>query len=102
MKLELYRSAKYSVLHHTEIDEELLLNSNKEECVDARCLLVSCLSKCGLKDADIAELTHLTRAGVCKLRNSFSRRGNRMFIILWKRICSDVDSYMKQGENEVL
>ena len=102
MKLELYRSAKESVLRHTEVDEDLLLSSNREDVVDARCLLVCALAKCGLKDADISELTHPTRAGVCKLRNSFSMRGNRMFLIEWKRICSDVETYMKQSDNEVL
>ena len=102
MKLELYRSAKESVLRHTEVDEDLLLSSNREDVVDARCLLVCVLAKCGLKDVDIAELTSLSRAGVCKLRNSFSMRETRMFSILWKRICADVEMNMKQADNEVL
>ena len=102
MKHKLYEQVKNSVLYHCEISDETLMNSNREDVVDARCLLVCALSKCGLKDADIAELTPLTRAGVCKLRNSFSMRGNRMFLIEWKRISSDVDSYMKQADNEVL
>ena len=102
MKHELYNQAVACVLKHTEIDKEILLKSHREEVVDARCLLVCALAKNGLKDADIAELTNLTRACVCKLRNSFTSRGTRMFLILWKRICSDIDSYMLQTDNEVL
>lgn len=102
MKLELYRSVKDSVLRHTEVDGDLLLSSNKEDVVDARCLLICVLAKCGMKDAEIADLTSLTRAGVCKLRNSFSMRETRMFSILWKRICADVEMNIKQADNEVL
>ena len=102
MKHELYNATKDSVLSHTEVDESMLLICNKEECVDARCLLVCALSKCGLKDAEIASLTSLTRPCVCKLRNSFAARNTRMFLILWKRICADMDAYMLRTYNESL
>ena len=92
MKHELYNAAKDSVLKHTEVDETMLLNSNKEECVDARCLLICYLSKVGMTDTEIAELTGLTRQGVGKLKASFdARRMKKMFFILWKRIVNELE-----------
>lgn len=91
MKRELYEQAKDSVLKHTEVSEVLLLSSNREDCVDARCLLVCVLSRHGLTDTEIAEMMGVTRPCVNKLRASFIyRNSKRMFNILWKRISNEV------------
>lgn len=77
---------------YTEIEREMMLSSNREDCVDARCMLVYSLYKIGLTDTEISELTSLTRPCISKLRASFECRMNkRMFCILWKQISNELE-----------
>lgn len=91
MKRELYRLAKDSVLRHTEVGERELLRSNREDCVDARCLLVCVLSRCGLTDMEVSELMGVSRQCVTKLRGSLDMRLRKWSVRTnWQRICNEV------------
>ena len=93
MKHDLYDRAKSIVVKHTEVGDDMLLKSHREDCVDARCLLVCALGRYGLTDTEIAELMELTRPCVCKLRMSFDdRRRKRMFSILWRQISNELET----------
>lgn len=92
MKSELYESAMRVVCAHTEVEREMVLSSNREDCVDARCLLIYALYRIGLTDTEIASLTGLTRPCISKLRVSFGdRKSKRMFSILWKQISHELE-----------
>lgn len=71
---ELYQTVVVSVCRHTGIDKELLFKSNREECVDARAILVNVLACKGVTEREIVNLTGLTQQCVNKLKNNFSLR----------------------------
>lgn len=68
-----------------------IFNTNKEECVDARTILVCVLSTKGISDQEIAILTGLTRQCVNKLKNSCKYRKSK-----WS-----FSSYLQQISNEL-
>lgn len=76
------------ICFHFRIRECDLWTTNKEESVDARCLLVTILSEQGMTDTDLADMFSKTRQGINKLRSSWSERGKkwqiRMFYEWWK------------------
>lgn len=91
MKHELYNQAVACVLKHTEIGESALMKSNREECADARCLLVCALSRYGLTDTEVAELMGVTRQCVQKLRCSLDLRKRKWSVRTnWQRICHEL------------
>lgn len=91
MKRELYNQALACVLKHTEIGFEVLMKSNREDVVDARCLLVCALSRYGLTDIEVAELMGVTRQCVSKLRTSLDLRKRKWSVRTnWQRICNDL------------
>lgn len=59
-----------------------ILKSKREECVDARHILVYVLTSKGISDITIAHLTRLTRPCVCIIRNNFKYRLKRYFVNL--------------------
>lgn len=59
-----------------------ILTSNREECVNARHILIYTLSVRGFSDCKIAELMKITRPAVCMARNSFKYRRKRYFVNL--------------------
>ena len=64
---EEYRKVTGTVCRHYGMDEEHLIRSNKEECVDARASLVhACIEK-GMTEADLVQLTGLTQQCINKL-----------------------------------
>lgn len=74
MKTEdLYRIMKAAVCRHTGVGEPDMLASNKEECVDARYLLVHFLARY-LTDEEISKNTGLTRQAVNYIRNHFGQK----------------------------
>ena len=90
MKRELYNQALACVQKHTEIGVELM-SSNREECVDARCLLVCALSRYGFTDTEIAQLMGVTRQCVSKLRSSLDIRKRKWSVRTnWQRICNEL------------
>ena len=91
MKHELYNQAVACVLKHTEIGESALMKSNREECADARCLLVCALSRYGFTDGEVAELMGVTRQCVSKLRPSLDVRRRKWSVRTnWQRICNEL------------
>ena len=66
---ELYEEVLAVVEEVTDIPRSVILSSNREECVDARFLLVYSLSRM-LTDSEIARLTGRTRRGIAYLRTS--------------------------------
>lgn len=67
---EYYRKVLECVCKCTMMDEESILKSNKEACVDARYVLVHILSQ-RFTDEEIANLSGLSRTCANKIRNSF-------------------------------
>jgi len=91
MKHELYEQAVACVLKHTEIGESALMRSNREDCVDARCLLVCALSRYGLTDTEVAELMGVSRQCISKLRGSLDVRLRKWSVRTnWQRICNEL------------
>ena len=71
---EEYAKMKAAVCRHYGIDEECMLRSNREECVDARASLVHAGIEKGLTEAELVQLTGLTQQCINKLRNSVRMR----------------------------
>ncbi len=80
--IEMYDRIMSVVEEVTGISKDKILTSNCEECVDARHILVYILGNRSFSDNKIAELTGLTRPGVCIIRNNFKYRRKRYFVNL--------------------
>lgn len=66
---ELYQDIIITVCNVTGIDEADILHSNREECADARYLLVMALSRM-MTDEEIGRVIHRTRQGVSYIRSN--------------------------------
>lgn len=73
---ELYDKVKYLVSDYAELSEDDILTSNKEECVNARYIMIGILGDY-LTDEEIARCTGLTRACANKIRNGMRAKMNR-------------------------
>lgn len=73
---DLYQIMMSTVCRHTGVGELDMIESNKEECVDARYILIYFLSKY-LTDEDISKNTGLTRQAVNYIRNHFENKMNK-------------------------
>lgn len=90
MKRELYNQALACVQKHTELGVGLM-SSNREEVVDARCLLVCALSRYGFTDTEIAQQMGVTRQCVSKLKSSLDIRKRKWSVRTnWQRICNEL------------
>lgn len=85
---ELYQDIIITVCNVTGIDEADILYSNREECADARYLLVMALSKM-MTDEEIGRVIHRTRQGVSYIRS------NRAKLSKWI-VASNQQVYRKQ------
>lgn len=72
-KLEFFDKVMNKVTEVTEVSKDDVLHSNREECVDARYILVAVLSE-RLTDNDIAALTGWKRQTVNFIRNHVEER----------------------------
>lgn len=89
--IEMYDRTMSVVEEVTGISKDKILTSNCEECVDARHILVYILGNRSFSDNKIAELTGLTRPGVCIIRNNFKYRRKRYFVNLnYERVYAKV------------
>lgn len=77
--ISLFQRVESKVIQVTGVNQ--LFNTNQEEAVDARTILIYILSEKGLTDTQIAALTNLTRQGVNKLKNSVRYRKNKFSFI---------------------
>lgn len=71
---DMYQEVVGVVSRQTGVDEYDMLHSNKEECVDARSILVNVLISKGVTENEIVSLTRLTQQCVNKLKNNFPNR----------------------------
>lgn len=67
------------VSEETGINDNDLIHSKKEECVDARSILINLLSELGFTDTLISRYTCLTRQGVNKAQEHVSRQEEEFF-----------------------
>ena len=76
-KLEIFKSALSTIVEETEVKEEFILSSNKqEEVVDARYILVKVLSDQGLYPIQISHLSGICLRSVDNFLLSFHTRCN--------------------------
>lgn len=73
---DLYQIMMSTVCRHTGVGELELIDSKKEECVDARYLLVYFLSQF-LTDEEISRQTKIPRQSVNRIRNHFDVKINK-------------------------
>lgn len=73
----LYDQTLWLVCDYTELNVDDIYNSNREECVDARYILVGILTDY-LTDEEIAKLSGLTRACCNKIRNGMATKLKRL------------------------
>lgn len=78
-KEELYNQVADIVCQCTGVGKEELERSRKEECTDARSILVQVLSRY-LTDVQISGMMRLTPRGVNYLRNTFLSRSAKWFV----------------------
>ena len=72
-KVELFNEVLDNVCKGTELDTDSLKSSNREECVDARYLVIAILSE-KLSDKQISEVSGWSVQLVNKAKNSFHNR----------------------------
>ena len=72
-KKEIFNGVLENVCKAMELDADFVKHSNKEECVDARYLVIALLSE-RLSDRQIAEVSGWSYQLVNKARNSFHKR----------------------------
>ena len=72
-KVELFNEVLDNVCKGTELDTDSVKSSNREECVDARYLVIAILSE-KLSDKQIAEVSGWSVQLVNKAKNNFHKR----------------------------
>lgn len=73
MKKELFNAVLNKVCDEMEVSREDVMHSNKEECVDARHLVIAVMSE-RFSDRQIAEVSGWSYNLVNKARNNFHER----------------------------
>lgn len=93
MKTELFNEILNKVAEVTELDKESILHSNKEECTDARYVVVAVLTE-RLSDRQIAEVSGWSIQLVNKAKNSFKDRCRFRWGLkeTYKKLLSFIDS----------
>lgn len=71
---QIYQHVSGIVCEITGLSYSDVINSNREECVDARSLLINKLLQIGLTERRISEFSGLTTQCVNKLKNTFEER----------------------------
>lgn len=88
---ELYQDIIITVCNVTGIDEADILHSNREECADARYLLVMALSKM-MTDEEIGRVIHRTRQGVSYIRSNRAKLSKWIVANNWQVISKYIAS----------
>jgi isopentenyldiphosphate isomerase len=93
MKTELFNEILNKVAEVTELDKESILHSNKEECTDARYVVVAVLTE-RLSDRQIAEVSGWSIQLVNKAKNSFASRSKFRWGLkeIYKELLSYIES----------
>mgnify|MGYP007077966998 CR=1 FL=1 len=100
--IEIYDRIMGVVEEVTGISKDKILTSNCEECVDARHILVYILGNRSFSDNKIAELTGLTRPGVCIIRNNFKYRRKRYFLNAMRVLSNTITSLLRMKPRKLL
>lgn len=74
MKTKLFNEILNKVAEVTELDKESILHSNKEECTDARYILIQLLFKMGFTDTEVSERMGCSRQSINYAKNHFEER----------------------------
>lgn len=101
----LFNEVKYLVSDYSELSDQEILSSNREECVDARYIMVGVLTDY-LTDDEIARFSGLTRACCNKIRNGMRAKLNRFsFRCLYNSVKGAVKEWyetnLQQTSNEL-
>ena len=88
---ELYQKVVGVVIMVTGINENDILHSNREECADARCLLVRVLSD-KLSDKETGVLIGRTRQGVSFIRSNDTKMRKWSVMSAWR----EIDDHIKR------
>lgn len=89
----LYEQTRWLVCDYTEIEEHDILTSNREECVDARYIMIGVLSEY-LTDDEIAKQSGLTRACCNKIRNGVrAKLGRFSFRCLYQSVLGAIKEW---------
>ena len=88
MKKELFSGILDKVCSSMELTNDDVLHSNKEECVDARYLVIAVLSE-RMSDRQIAEVSGWSTQLVNKAKNAFSERCKYRWGLkeMYKKLC---------------
>lgn len=91
-KKELFNEVMENVCRSLELDADSVMHSNKEECVDARYVVIAVLSE-RLSDRQIAEVSGWSVQLVNKARNAFVNRCKFRWGLkeLYKKLCIFVE-----------
>lgn len=87
MKQNLFTQVSEKVSETTGIAISDMLSSVREECTDARYLLIRALTALSFTDIDIARHIGRTRQAVGYLRNRYKRSKKWTLANDWKTIC---------------
>ena len=92
MKTELFNEILSKVSEVTELHPEEILKSNKEECTDARYILIQLLFKMGFTDTEVSERMGCSRQSINYAKNHFEER-----LIKWgvRVNYRDIEKYYK-------
>ena len=92
MKTELFNEILSKVSEVTELYPEEILKSNKEECTDARYILIQLLFKMGFTDTEVSERMGCSRQSINYAKNHFEER-----LIKWgvRVNYRDIEKYYK-------
>lgn len=74
MKTKLFNEILDKVAEVTEIHPEEIFKSNKEECTDARYILIQLLFKMGFTDTEVSERMGCSRQSINYAKNHFEER----------------------------
>ena len=87
-KVELFNEVLDNVCKGTELDTDSVKSSNREECVDARYMVIAVLSE-KLSDKQIAEVSGWSVQLVNKAKNNFHNRCKCRYGLkdMYKKLC---------------
>lgn len=97
----LYDQTLWLVSDYTELQHSEILQSNREECVDARYILIGVLGEY-LTDEELAQLTKLTRSCCNKIRNGMKAKMYRYSFRCLFNSVNELVKNLQRTNNETL
>lgn len=97
-KRELFDEVLLRVCEVTGMERGDVLRSNREECTDARYLLIRALGKLGLTDGETAALMGKTRQAVGYMRTRYKKTGKWTLENDWKKVSKWIENKYFTGK----